>query len=203
MIEFQGIWFPDHEKHLQYMISNKGPYQKHKYDAAMEYVKDRRRCIDVGGHVGLWSMRMVEDFDCVDAFEPVRDHRECFVKNVTGATLHPYALGPEAGSVSISTEDGSSGNSWVSEGDDVEMRTLDSFRFQDVDFIKIDCEGYEDFVLQGAEKTIRHNKPVIIVEQKPQHKDRFGLDPLQAVKTLQDWGMKERVMMAGDYIMTW
>ena len=42
---------------------------------------------------------------------------------------------------------------------------LDSFGlFQDVDFIKMDVEGYEPLVIRGAGKTITSNWPVILCE---------------------------------------
>jgi FkbM family methyltransferase len=46
----------------------------------------------------------------------------------------------------------------------VEVRSLDSFGFEKVDFIKIDVEGHESEVIKGAVDTIRRNKPVLFVE---------------------------------------
>jgi FkbM family methyltransferase len=47
---------------------------------------------------------------------------------------------------------------------EIEQRTLDSYNFEDVDVIKIDTEGYELLVLEGAEKTIANNRPIVQVE---------------------------------------
>jgi hypothetical protein len=47
---------------------------------------------------------------------------------------------------------------------DIEVRTLDSYQFSDVDIIKIDVEGMEVPLLQGAEQTIRRNRPWILIE---------------------------------------
>lgn len=50
---------------------------------------------------------------------------------------------------------------------DVETRTLDSLvkdaRAKHVDLIKIDTEGAEEFVLKGAEKTLRGNRDVVVI----------------------------------------
>ena len=46
----------------------------------------------------------------------------------------------------------------------VPLRTLDSFNFKNVGLIKIDTEGYEVPVLLGAERTIKENKPRLIIE---------------------------------------
>lgn len=45
----------------------------------------------------------------------------------------------------------------------IEIRTLDSFNLEP-DFIKIDVEGFEHQVLLGAEKTIHHCRPILLIE---------------------------------------
>jgi FkbM family methyltransferase len=46
----------------------------------------------------------------------------------------------------------------------VSQRTLDSFNFERVDLVKIDVEGMELDVLEGAEQTIRRCKPQMAIE---------------------------------------
>jgi len=60
-----------------------------------------------------------------------------------------------------------------------EQRTLDSYRFNDVDVIKIDVEGYELFVLEGASETIERNRPIVQIETVEVQQRLFG-------KTTQD-----------------
>ena len=45
----------------------------------------------------------------------------------------------------------------------VEIKTLDSFQLKP-EFIKIDVEGFEYQVLLGAEKTIKENRPILLIE---------------------------------------
>jgi len=47
---------------------------------------------------------------------------------------------------------------------EVNQKTLDSYNFKDVDIIKIDVEGYELLVLEGAEQTIDNNRPIVQIE---------------------------------------
>lgn len=47
----------------------------------------------------------------------------------------------------------------------VPVRTLDMFDFKDVDYLKIDVEGFEKKVLLGAKRTLDRCNPLIIVEQ--------------------------------------
>jgi FkbM family methyltransferase len=46
----------------------------------------------------------------------------------------------------------------------VKLRTLDSFQFRDVGFVKIDAEGHELQILQGASDTISLYRPHLMIE---------------------------------------
>lgn len=208
--EWRGLWLPKGETHLiewmekvNAVIDGKPTYQHHKLQAALKWVKQFRTAVDVGGHCGLWSMHLVKRFASVHAFEPVAAHRACFERNVSGAMLYPCALGEQERMVSIHTSAGSSGDSWVSGDGDIPMRRLDDFDLQDVDFIKLDCEGYELPALKGGEQTLIRCRPTIIVEQKPGRAQKFGFDEIGAVDYLRGLGAHLRGVMSGDYILSW
>jgi FkbM family methyltransferase len=239
MKQFQGVWFPDHEVHMpEWMgkngeiVNGRGTYQIKKLRASLEYVKKFRTAIDIGSHVGLWSMQLVPRFDLLHAFEPVAEHRACFDLNLGEATgpagkikgsvnLFACALGATAGTVTMRVPAGSSGGTHAKEmrqtpyvdphspdesdsGDGaVKLCRLDDVLpdTDDVDFMKLDCEGYEMFALQGGEHLIRRCMPVICVEQKPGRSQRFGLPERGAVEYLQGLGYKLAKEMSGDFIM--
>ena len=48
----------------------------------------------------------------------------------------------------------------------IQCRTLDSFNLNNIDFIKIDVDGFEVKVLGGAIETITRNNPAINIEMK-------------------------------------
>lgn len=215
-----GWYFPDGERHLPEWMRNAKQmrggvhqYQLTKYQAALKFCGSRRLAVDVGGHVGQWSKNMAEDFEAVVAFEPVPAYAECWHANMSGldhAHLFHYALGAAPGVVSLKCgTPGSHGDTFVAaKADanaaiDVEMRDLDSFGLGDVDFIKIDCEGYEIFVLKGGEETIKRDKPCIIVEQKPGRARKFGLGDQDACALLKSWGALLRFEMSGDFCFSW
>jgi hypothetical protein len=56
----------------------------------------------------------------------------------------------------------------------VQVETLDSYCFQDVGFIKIDVEGYEKFVLEGAQQTIQRCRPTLQLEIVANQCRKFG-----------------------------
>lgn len=211
--EWSGLWLPAHEDHLikwmqqrNEIVAGKPAYQYHKLTRALGYVKQFRGAIDVGAHCGLWSMHLAKRFQFLHAFEPVALHRECFEKNVAlreGVVLYPFALGEKAGMVEIHTADSSSGDSWVKGEGDIPLERLDLFDLHDIDFIKLDCEGYELFALRGGEETLKRCRPVVCVEQKPGRAQKFGLQETEAVDYLKSLGAKLLAVMSGDYILGW
>jgi len=78
--------------------------------------------------------------------------------------------------------------------DNIQITTLDSFEFTNIDFIKIDVEGYQLKVIKGAEQTILKHKPYILIE------DNCKNTP--AVTHLSNhFGMKVIVNYKGDYLL--
>lgn len=231
MKQVRGVWLPDSEKHLEEYVAGgpefagAGTYQLHKFLAAMPHIKNFRHAVDIGAHCGLWSRVMARCFASLTAFEPIELHRTCLLANVPGHgrllhhipdtndcrfTVHPVALGNAAGEVSIRTKAKSTGDAHVivngEPGDDVvtaKLRTLDSYGLTRVDFIKIDCEGYELFVIRGGEKTIRRDRPTIVVEQKPNKGAMYGIGDRDAMMLLLEWGAELKWEHGGDCCLRW
>lgn len=216
MKNFGGVWLPDGEQHLvewmrrvNRVIEGRLTYQFHKLEAALEYVERWGVAVDVGAHCGLWAMHLARRFARVEAFEPVPEHRECFVANVRSphVRLHACALGAAAGSVRLRQNGESTGDTCViadGEGIEAECRRLDDCALDALDFLKIDCEGYELEVIQGGIGTLRRCRPVVVVEQKPARLERnFGRGGTPAVDLLRELGAQVMREISGDYIMRW
>jgi FkbM family methyltransferase len=163
MKNHNGTWLPDGDTFFQ----NRGDYEGHDYSKLKPYLGQRRTAIDIGAHVGYWSRRLVHDFEYVYAFEAEPEHAQCLRANVTepNITITEVALSSEPGTVNFSKSIHNSGMSHVSEtGTAIECEPLDRWKIRDVDLIKIDVEGHELSVLQGAEHTILRNRPVLFME---------------------------------------
>jgi FkbM family methyltransferase len=212
-----GVWLPDTEQHFVEMmlhnkkrtrvVDGKHTYQYHKLEAAMAFVPPERRrvAVDIGAHVGLWSMWLVKLFGHVHAFEPVAHHAVLFAWNVPAAnvTLHRVALGERAGAVSLTVPPEQTGNAHVAGDGEVPMLRLDSLRLARVDFLKIDVEGYELPVLRGAEQTLRRCKPIMVVEQKGNDAKFYGQPRNAAAGWLKTLGARDLQTISGDHIMGW
>lgn len=163
MKNHNGTWLPEGDTFFQH----RGDYESRDYKHLMPYVQNRRVAVDVGAHVGYWSRRLVKDFDHVYAFEAEPEHAECLRANVDtdNITINQIALSSEPGSVKFSKSIDNSGMSRISDhGVEIECERLDRWKITDVDLIKIDVEGHELAVLQGASQTIQRNRPVLFME---------------------------------------
>lgn len=211
-------WLPDgDDEHLRNWltgvndrVAGRLTYQRKKYLHALSYVDERLYAVDVGAHVGLWSWMMARDFRKVVAFEPVAEHVACWRKNMVdcvNASVIKCALGAENyGFVMMERSEFTSMKMAVGVGGErVRLRTLDSFVIRRIDLLKIDCEGYELRVLQGATAMLQRHRPVVVVEQKKMtdDPDRYGTKTGDAVRLLEKMGAAVREEIRGDYILTW
>ena len=120
--------------------------------------------VDVGAHVGTWAVRATRTFHSVVAIEPHPVFNRILRKTIAMNGLHNISvvsaiLSNEPGEAHMLTAN------WLpSRRMDlkVPIRTLDSLELEPT-LIKIDTEGNELRVLQGAIHTLR-GKPMIVVE---------------------------------------
>jgi FkbM family methyltransferase len=176
------------------------------YDLLYQYVKDNpiRKIIDVGAWWGPWSLWWHDKVQSVEIFEPNKDILPKLVNNVgkfQNCKIHRTALGDRHGNVSMQVADHSGTYHVTGQDGDIEMKTLDSFAFDSVDIIKIDAEGYELPVLQGAKETISRNRPWIQVEGNKSG-ERYGRTKVDIKNFLSDLGMTRVTKKWPDQIWT-
>jgi len=204
MKQVRGWWLPDSDTHFEHYFNamQTSEYQAVVRNLALAACKERRLAVDVGGHIGLWSRPLAMKFEHVIAFEPEPSNHALFKRNVPDkVALEPVALGAELGMMSVHVPQDNTGMAHLVEGDAVPVVLLDSYAFENVDFIKIDCEGYEYPVVRGAEQTLRKNNPVVVVEQKahPYFADKWK--PTAAKEFLESLGYKAVACINHDWIM--
>lgn len=215
MKEHLGWWFPEGETHFQRMLDKSvgkgGParYQYQVRDRSVTYCQQRRTAIDIGANVGLWARDLCESFQLVVAFEPVDIFRQCLLENISSWNLHiePFALGDCKTTANMIITQDNMGHTHVDPASmgngTIEMRRLDDYNYDNIDYIKIDCEGFEYKVLQGGEETIRRCRPIVVIEQKPHDTYSAEYGQHAAVALLESWGMRRLDQIKDDWIMGW
>lgn len=138
--------------------------------------------IDVGTNFGLWSYKLSKLFHKVEAFEPLvgctAELKALRAKNIT---VHDVALSSVEGyrELHVPIANGRLRDGLATFGNvageyktiAVPVRTLDSYNLSNVAFIKIDVEGHELEVIEGAETTIAREKPLLFTEIEQRHLD--------------------------------
>lgn len=215
MFEYQGWWFPDQESHFPKMLKksvDKGlppVYQVQARKRSIDLCKNHRLALDVGANVGLWTRDLCDSFQQVVSFEPVAEFRQCLLRNVSATNLQikDFALGDVRTTANLIITEGNTGHTHIDPSTlgagTTAVYPLDDLDLDAVDYIKIDCEGYEYRVLQGGEQTIRRCKPVVVVEQKPHgaYSNQYGQHA--AIDLLKSWGMTRLDQIRDDWIMGW
>jgi FkbM family methyltransferase len=160
-----------------------GDFDRKVSDAIDVAVEPGDSVLDIGANVGLTALRLasrVGSRGSVRAFEPnptmLRYLRESIQRSRLQEIVEilPYALGRVSGKATLRVPSGNAGMGSLASGceDVAEEHVVDVVRLDDVwkeqrwpriDFIKIDVEGFESNVLEGARQTIAAAKPRAIL----------------------------------------
>lgn len=151
----------------------------------------RRTMIDIGANIGIFARPSAEVFERVICFEPVAKNFAALEKNLQScrnAELHCLGISDHPHSALFKMMSMKCGiTQQVAhyepepgyEQHHGDLVTLDQFDFDQVDWIKVDVEGYEMQVLQGSVDTIRRNRPWLLLENNgQQHQHRQWLNDL-------------------------
>lgn len=145
---------------------------------AQQFVKSDKRFVDIGAHVGTWTVQLAPHSLETFAFEPQQQTYfglcgNLFLNGVKNVRPFNLALGATPGEATLRVISPDGGGSSIVElptnqnpsgTERVMVQTLDSFELTDVSLIKIDVEGAEFDVLRGALRTILTCEPKIIFE---------------------------------------
>lgn len=135
--------FPDHHCKQTYVLSK-------------PYIKNYRNAIDIGCRDGEFSRYLQHDFEHVFCFD--QRCRKFFPYNVAQDKVTHFhcAVGQESEKMRFRLR--------AKIHPSQIYYAIDDFDFENIDYIKIDCDGGDWDVLVGATETIKKHKPLLIVE---------------------------------------
>jgi len=160
------------------------------------FLADRARIsVDVGANKGVWAEVMRHVSREVHAFEPNPKIFKHLRRSAgAGVVSHNIALSNHSGRDELRVPRGSRGysNQGASlsatkigdaayRGVVVETRRLDDYDIGEVGLIKIDVEGHESEVIEGARATLDRYRPNLVVEIEEKHIKRPVMDLLTQV----------------------
>jgi FkbM family methyltransferase len=138
--------------------------------------------LDVGAFIGTHSRAFSEQVGAtgkVMAFEPNPDAVATLIWNQQHAAqgnilIYGVAVGNQAGTVSLDVADEDNFGAThlgdgISKGLVVQMLPLDALNIEHCEFIKLDVEGFESQVLEGAIDLVTRCRPVIFMEINSLH----------------------------------
>lgn len=150
---------------------------------AKQYSKPNASIFDIGANVGAFAVKLANNTEdnTIYAFEPNPYVYKHFVKNLdnnkpASNSIIPNMLGVGHKKESLGfiwEKANSGGGKFTKEKkqDKLEIISLDHYvkehKISNIDFVKIDVEGFEPFVVEGAVETIQNELPVVYIEVSP------------------------------------
>lgn len=195
-------------------------HRVHGYEAQLPFIRQVVKlcrstagiAIDVGAHVGIWSVELAKSFERVHAFEPVAENCRCLLDNVARlpVTVHPWAVGEQVGFCNMWLAQGGNSGMWQVDplsgripappAQHIRIRSIDSYQFKEVGLLKIDTEGFEGQVIKGATRTIEESKPVIVIEDNGLGPKTYGKDWVEPKPLLLRLGYVRKLRVRKDEV---
>ena len=169
-----GWYVPDNEKkitsHVIENLDKEAPtYEYRVRQLILEALPQFGTFVDVGANIGIWAYPFSKKFNKVIAYEPSPRNLECLYNNVQDIEIHEAGLGDVSTTLHFVDSEDNCGNAHIvnkkkKHSYEIEVRKLDDEHLQECNLIKIDVQGYEWPVIQGAKKTIEQFTPWVIFE---------------------------------------
>ena len=157
-------------------------HQKEAFDIFVSFLKEGDVVVDAGAHVGTFSIPLALQGYSVIAFEPSSAAFTLLEQNIAlnGVSVDARNKGLGSQTSTASLRDGEDGNtgsrSLVDGAGTIEIARLDD-QVPHADAIKIDVEGMELRVLQGAKKIIEASSPAVLFEVHLSQMRVYGSTP--------------------------
>jgi FkbM family methyltransferase len=137
----------------------------------LSHVKENDTVIDIGAFIGDHTIAYAKKVGLegkVIAFEPNQSSFECLEYNMKGfdnVELRKEGVSDSLHNISLTDVPTNAGMAYAEKSKKgIKCVSIDSLNLEKLDFIKIDAEGYEHNILNGAIETIKRLKPIMVIE---------------------------------------
>ncbi len=186
-----------------------GVYEEYETGLFKSLLEPGMVVVDIGANIGHYSLiaaRLVSDAGHVYSFEPDPHNYDLLTRNIelnsfSNVTAMNMAVSNKKGSMTLYLDkynlgghSMSSENVLIAAGEvEVGTVTLDDFFNKGggrggVDLIKMDTQGAEGFIVEGAQRLLEENDPAILMELWPFGLRNAGYDPATLVVNLERLG---------------
>lgn len=199
-------------------LASQGVYEAYETKLFRSIVKEGMTVVDIGANVGYYTLiaaELVGESGKVFAFEPESGNYELLKRNVA---LNGYlnvetvdrAVSNRTGTVKLYIDKRNYGNrslakkNIVVEGGAVDAHTVSLDEFcethlegRQIDVLKIDAQGAEGLILEGAQNTLKNQVPKLFMEFEPEMLRNLGTDPLDLIRDFFDIGYDFKLLDYG------
>ena len=160
--------FHHHGEYKHYQAKSRQLFESH-----IESTDRMGSVIDIGAHAGSWTCELATRYPQIYAFEPI--HYQLLLNNVEALGLDNVNIIAQAVSNTQGFQDfyvrldnsgdcGFEAHEAHTHTQYVSVTTVDAHEYMDPVGIKIDTQGHELEVLQGATRTLEQYKPTLCIE---------------------------------------
>ena len=207
-MDSHNIYYNNRAYQLYYPINNTSSvvksllnnkiWEKKLQEIFRHYIKPNHNVIDIGSYIGTHTLLFSILGRKVYAFEPQPLIFNCLTQTISdNSNLHniiPYniALYNNDGTIEMGTNNDGDCSSLefrkkkFNNNFFINTKKLDNYNLEKIDFIKLDAEGSEFKILEGAIETIKRDRPKIVIEVWP---TKTRLDKLQSFCELLDYNI--------------
>lgn len=223
-IEGNKMYVNADDRGIAPMLLMDGVMEKYETELFKKMIKEGMVVVDIGANIGYFTLiaaKLVGKSGIVYAFEPEPTTYELLCRNIelnnyTNIVSIQKAVSNKQGKIGFWVDKAGIAISSIAKDNvlafsrapvdglseepisiEIETITLDEF-FKNlsnkIDFIKIDTQGAEGLIIDGAETVLRGNNLKIAMEFWPDGLRNLGTDPLQLLQKVQKYGFKIKLI---------
>jgi FkbM family methyltransferase len=200
-------------------LLEKEEWEPHMTDVFNKYVKKTDVVLDCGAHIGYHTLQLSKLCQTVHAFEcnpKTYLYLKKNVQHVKNVVINKCGLSDRLGTTTINyCADFNTGMCALNDNPmekpqqiqslnqevKVDLLTIDSLQIGRVNFMKIDVEGYERKLIDGAIETINRCKPIMVIEVWINNNQETSLEHTKTLfYDLLDIYDIERILNTPDYL---